>query len=671
MKITIQKSSKYFFLCFFILGISMSFNAQHFTFDTELGDVNGQASSVVLAYKTVSTEGHTGIMEMTTINGVGSPRVTISKTNKIIDAANLWVKIVYRAQAGVAVHKFRVNNGGGNITAPNNVLISDSTWRTYWFDLTGQANWSAVKSDVNFFLIGGTPSGAFTFEVDEISFVTRTTADGAIPVLANASINIEHEVTSASDITIPTDATYRIEPNKSLDITGNLVTNDGLSIESGGSLKVSGTSTGDITYKRGLDFVSGNLKGWHLVSSPVVGENYNTAWYTANDIASGSGTNRGIASYATGADSWSYVLEANDDAFTDGVGYIMKRGTATGVVSFTGTLNVSDLGASIGLTAGTDKFHAVGNPYPSYMSSATFLGNAALSETQEIYVFDQTVGTNGGYTTKTFAMDFTIAPGQGFFVKGNVAGGLVTFAKSNQMTGTDTFLKSSKAEVKLTLKSGSVKNYAQVYYLDNATTGFDNGYEGETFGGIPNDFEIFTHLIDGNQGKNYQVQSLPNSDLETMVIPVGIKTTAGKITFTAEALNLPTDIKVFLEDRANNVFTRLDEANSNYEVTLSEAINGVGRFYLHTSAKSSLSVDNIELQGVSIFKSSASTLKIAGLQQGKASVSLFNIQGKQILSSSFNANGVKEISLPRLATGVYFAKVQTATGKINKKIILE
>ena len=445
-----------------------------------------------------------------------------------------------------------------------------------------------------------------------------------------------------------------------------------MSIQPGGSLKVSGTSAGNITYERKLNYVAGDVKnGWHLVSSPVVGENYNTAWYDANDIASGTGTNRGIASYATGADSWSYVLEANDDAFTDGVGYIMKRGTATGVVSFTGTLNVSDLGASIGLTAGTDKFHAVGNPYPSYMSSATFLGNAALSETQEIYVFDQTVGTNGGYTTKTFAMDFTIAPGQGFFVKGNVAGGLVTFAKSNQMTGTDTFLKSSKAEVKLTLKSGSVKNYAQVYYLDNATTGFDNGYEGETFGGIPNDFEIFTHLIDGNQGKNYQVQSLPNSDLETMVIPVGIKTTAGKITFTAEALNLPTDIKVFLEDRANNVFTRLDEANSNYEVTLSEAINGVGRFYLHTSAKSSLSVDNIELQGVSIFKSSASTLKIAGLQQGKASVSLFNIQGKQILSSSFNANGVKEISLPRLATGVYFAKVQTATGKINKKIILE
>lgn len=61
MKITIQKSLKPFLLCFFFLGLSISFNAQHFTFDTELGDVNGQAASVTLAFKAASTEGHTGI----------------------------------------------------------------------------------------------------------------------------------------------------------------------------------------------------------------------------------------------------------------------------------------------------------------------------------------------------------------------------------------------------------------------------------------------------------------------------------------------------------------------------------------------------------------------------------------------------------------------------------
>ena len=31
----------------------------------------------------------------------------------------------------------------------------------------------------------------------------------------------------------------------------------------------------------------------------------------------------------------------------------------------------------------------------------------------------------------------------------------------------------------------------------------------------------------------------------------------------------------------------------------------------------------------------------------------------------------KDISLQKLATGIYFAKVQTETGKVSKKIILE
>ena len=64
------------------------------------------------------------------------------------------------------------------------------------------------------------------------------------------------------------------------------------------------------------------------------------------------------------------------------------------------------------------------------------------------------------------------------------------------------------------------------------------------------------------------------------------------------------DIKVFLEDRNTNTFTRLDEANATYKVTLTEALDGVGRFYIHTT-QSALSIDNVALTGVSIFKTNA------------------------------------------------------------------
>ena len=96
-----------------------------------------------------------------------------------------------------------------------------------------------------------------------------------------------------------------------------------------------------------------------------------------------------------------------------------------------------------------------------------------------------------------------------------------------------------------------------------------------------------------------------------------------------------------------------------------------GRFYIHTSAKSVLSVGSELLNSVSIYKSDASTLRIVGLSQGATSVSLYNVLGKQVLSTSFSANGVKEISLPRLSKGVYIVQLETETGKLNKKIVLE
>jgi hypothetical protein len=235
-----------------------------------------------------------------------------------------------------------------------------------------------------------------------------------------------------------------------------------------------------------------------------------------------------------------------------------------------------------------------------------------------------------------------------------------------------TFQKSKgKGEIKLFVSDGNATRKTKIYYLDHVSTGFDNGYDSSVFSGEENSFELSTALVSNNKGEKLAIQSLPNSDLEAMVVPVGLTAAAGKeITFSAEAMNLPDGIKVFLEDRNTNTFTSLDEANATYKITLTEALDGIGRFYIHTT-QSALSIDNLSLNGVSIYKTNASTLRVTGLQQGKASLSLFNVLGKQVISTSFEANGNKDIYLPKLAAGVYFAKVQTATGKLSKKIILE
>ena len=489
--------------------------------------------------------------------------------------------------------------------------------------------------------------------------VPSSSLDATIPDLANAPIISGSTNASVNDLTIT-------EP-------------DGINITAGGSLIVSGTSTGNVTYNRTLDFVSGNANGWHLISSPVAAQTYNNDYAETNGLAT-SGTKRGLAFYndalASGS-KYTYLLsdDSNTSSFNTGVysgsgiGYSAKRASTTGTVAFTGTINTDDVNGVAVFTSG-DGFNLLGVPYTSYISSQTFLTDNSNLEQTQIWVWEQGV-TGGNFIAMTAIADnFILAPGQGFFVKA-ASGTTVNFAETNQTANADTFLKSSRTEVKLLINDGESNRFAKVYFLNNVTKGFDSGYEGETFGGIKNSLDLFSQLVEGNQGKKYQVQSLPKSDLESMVIPIGVIADAGKeITFTADALNVPSGLKVFLEDRQTNIFTRLDEANSEYKITLTETLNGVGRFYMHTTA-SVLSTEDIILNSVRIFKTDSSTLKITGLPKGKTSFYLYNILGKEMMTTIFTANGNKEISLSKLASGIYLAKIQTEKGAISKKIILE
>jgi hypothetical protein len=310
----------------------------------------------------------------------------------------------------------------------------------------------------------------------------------------------------------------------------------------------------------------------------------------------------------------------------------------------------------------------VSNPYTSYINSGTFLTeNTANLVSETIWLWDP---VNENYQTKVTLDAYTLSPGQGFFVR--ASGASVNFIESNQSSGTDNFQKSgsTRPEVNLMITDGALNRFAKLYYLENATKGFDNGYDGETFGGIANSLDVFTHLVSDSEGKNFQIQSLPNADYENMVVPVGVKTVAGKeLTFTAEAVNLPNGIKVFLEDRANNTFTELSN-NGNYKVSTTEALDGVGRFYLHTKS-SVLSIDDNLLSTVSIYKTSNSNLRLLGLSQGEATIKLFNILGAEVMQSSFTAKNVQDVSLPKLSTGIYIVQIENGTNKINKKIILE
>lgn len=459
-----------------------------------------------------------------------------------------------------------------------------------------------------------------------------------------------------------------LQTGASLVINGVIV-NKGITVINNDASLVtsSGDLNGTITYKRELDFKAALTEGWYLISSPVAGENM-TSMRTNNSffVSPNDNTRIGFATYddSQATSKWSFFSTSSTDALGTGKGYSAKLST-DGNISFTGTINTSDVSIGVVL-GGLNNYNLIGNPFTSYLDTVDFLnGNEENLMTKDIWVWNQ---TTNNYDVRNLSTTIVLAPTQGFFVRANKATNL-TIAKSYQTSIGDTFQKSFKSEITLNMTDGLNNRFAKIYYLENSTTGFDNGYDGETFGGVTNTFDIFSHLVSNNEGKKYQVQSLPNSGFESMVVPVGVKATAGKeITFSLEAINIPDGIHVYLEDKITNTITLLSEADATYKITLPEALSGIGRFYLHTKSSRVLSKDTIELNNIRIYSIDTSTLRIAGLSEGKSILKIYSILGKQVFESSFNATAVKDMQLPKLASGIYVVQMATEKGTLNKKI---
>jgi len=436
-----------------------------------------------------------------------------------------------------------------------------------------------------------------------------------------------------------------------------------LTIASGASFIAQAGFTGTVTYNRTL-----GSSNWYLISSPVVGQDEDDFVTAAGLQASVDNPgNIALGSYITVSNTWSYYNGSTGVATLDsGAGYTANLAAVSGDISFTGTLNTDNVNGVTISTAG-DGFNLVGNPYTSYINSETFL-DANTNLDAQVWTWNP---NDGFYTARPKVDAFMLAPGQGFLIKAN-SGSTVDFAESNQAhNASDTFQRNNdtRTEVHLLMTDGTNDRFAKIYYIEGTTTGFDNGYEGEIFGGIPNSLDLYTELVANSIGKKYQIQSLPDADFENMIIPVGVNSDAGTVSFSTNTLNLPTGYKVYLEDKDTGNFIRLDDG-SIYDVTFTAAVYGIGRFFIHVTT-STLSTNSFDLTNVSTYLSAPNNLKVLGIHQGTTQVRLFNILGKQVLSTSFQANGANDVPLPSLRQGVYIVQINAEYGKINKKIFIE
>ena len=494
---------------------------------------------------------------------------------------------------------------------------------------------------------------------------------------------------------------------------GNLTTSDGaeitvignLVVETGGifelknaTLKVEGgSSSGKIKYIKTLA-----NSNWLGISSPVKGQNIKE-FADVEPLDSGQGShlqNKGLERYSNKDDDWEiYQHESNAwGNFTEGEAYLIKLRDKTiddtdtfYDISFEGPIqntNVTlDAKSNIIEQNGvyiTNKLQYIGNPFPSVVNIVDASGEGLLKHNEAnmdeitLYFWDNEMYA---YKTVNYAEAKIMYPTEGFFARTN---NVFTIPRSltnhQQRYSNDRSRKNTKESIFLRITDNATGSYRKtsIFYIEGATTGNDPGYDSTFFYNGVNYFGIYTHLVSDSIGDDYAIQTLPKNGYEKMIVPIGINAkkreglNSTEITISAEAINIPSEINIYIEDKEMNTIVLLDE-NSTYTTMISTDYNSIGRFYLHTNSNTlNLNEPSININNISVYTSSRENLRIVGLQNGQATLRIFNILGKKILDTRFKGNGVNDIKLPQsITSGVYIVQLITSTGKLNKKISIE
>ncbi|WP_226789111.1 T9SS type A sorting domain-containing protein [Polaribacter porphyrae] len=495
-----------------------------------------------------------------------------------------------------------------------------------------------------------------------------------IPNVTNKPVINASTSAETNSLTIEASSLLTINGGGNLIVNGDF-TNNGQSLvaNSSSSFIVKGTATGQITYSRNLP-----TNNWYLVGSPLSGETL-ADLILNHTFALGTSTNIGLAPYVNDGTGWNYLTSASVGNIISGTGYSVKL-TSPGDISFTGTLQDTDVGVAI--NTNTNGFNLVSNPYPSYIA-ANNTANATnnllkLNDTDNDFLTESTLWfwnqSSNSYDQVNHATGaFHIAPGQGFFVSANGSNTLSFTEAMQSHQSSDTFQKTvtnNRPEIKLMLSDGNTTKKTDIFYIAGTSTAFDNGYDSSIFGGITNNFNIFTETVSNGSGRKLGIQSLPIDNYENMIIPIGITASIGTdITISAASINLPEQVKIYLEDRVNNTFTALDKDTS-FSTKLDIGLNGIGRFYLHTTS-TTLSTNQLVVSGINVYATSKNYLKVTGFTNNLTEIKMYSILGKEVFKRSFKGNGSNSIEIPSLKQGIYIIELQNEQTKFNKKIVLK
>ncbi len=517
-------------------------------------------------------------------------------------------------------------------------------------DWTNAGNWSNGLPTSNYNITIG--AGATTS-------LSGTSTCNNIEIATSGALTISGTLTASGTVTIKSDASN----NGSLIFTGS------------GNIATTAKSTADeaiITYER---WVQGGK--WHMLSAPVAGQDIAT-------LLSNTADNIVMKDYNEGGDAWNSALSIG--TMTSAKGYATKK-DSDGIITISGTKN-GTIAATLGLAGTGYGWNILGNPYTSEIRATSggvdYLLNAANVLTLQdsyaaIYIWNEDGAYDGSqnyYKTVNNTANGTLGAvthlqaGQGFFVKAKTNGASFGFNISMQEDASSTFYKDASADswstIELIAETNSTKSNTRIVYNNQMTRWLDISYDAGLLTSNPS-FSLYTKLVEDN-GVDFMIQALP-TDYENLIVPIGLDAKAGEIiTFSANALNIPEEYAVVLEDHSLNVFTDLSEAESDYSILLEEDSDGIGRFFVHTSFKSTTGIGDVDIENAfqAFTRVNDNQLIIRGEIAANTVARIFSITGKQIAVVSLQEATENRISFNDDA-GIYILQITNKNETFTQK----
>jgi hypothetical protein len=551
---------------------------------------------------------------------------------------------------------------------------------------------------------------------------TSLTLNADLSVTGNLTLN-DFTRLASGNLTVGGDLTIgdflRIDGGQYLymsNSTKTLTNNGRITVNSGsdnlGRIVVMGTivdNGGDENvYQRYINGTgdAGTSTGWDLIGVPTSDTSINDFVDTNDDVAeNGSGNSilYGVGFYDPQDNDWeTYGGSATENNISSSGNFVVGKGyqmatTSGSAVEFNGSLNSGDLTTAIrnwDLDDDTDmsdgsRFNLVANPYLSFIyandntdtTNNLITANAGVlhANGQALYFWDGDEYIAVSHST-TSSYQY-VAPFQGFMVMAKTTGSNTNFSFTRQMqtlSGTNDaigdIMNDDTGELFIGISQLGIDRKTEIYFSDDGTDGLDPGFDAAAFSIL--DVYASTRLIsndEGTEGVNFAIQTLAYSEMWDKVIPLGINAYGGEeMTISISHRTTPADLNIYLEDTEEVTMTNLLDGDFVY--TPSTDLSGVGRFFIHMTADT-MSNEDVSTSLLNAYKEvDASYITIEGLatQTNETKVSLYNILGREVLSTTLNNNmGTQTISTVGLSAGIYVIELESGTDRLTKKLLIQ